>query len=26
VITTVSNYVLRRMEIFYAAGTREAVR
>ncbi|ANI61074.1 ABC transporter permease [Pseudomonas sp. GR 6-02] len=25
-ITTVSNYVLRRMEIFYAAGTREAVR
>ncbi|KJZ62498.1 ABC transporter permease [Pseudomonas fluorescens] len=26
VITTASNYVLRRMEIFYAAGTREAVR
>jgi histidine transport system permease protein len=26
VITTVSNYVLRRLEIFYAAGTREAVR
>ena len=26
VITTVSNYVLRRMENFYAAGTREAVR
>lgn len=26
VITTVSNYALRRMEIFYAAGTREAVR
>ncbi|MGE8485982.1 MAG: ABC transporter permease [Pseudomonas sp.] len=26
VITTVSNYILRRMEIFYAAGTREAVR
>ncbi|KAB0503795.1 ABC transporter permease [Pseudomonas moorei] len=26
VITTVSNYVLRRMEIFYAAGAREAVR
>ncbi|MGF6553704.1 histidine transport system permease protein [Pseudomonas sp. S30_BP2TU TE3576] len=26
VITTVSNYVLRRMEIFYAAGSREAVR
>ncbi|UVJ42215.1 ABC transporter permease [Pseudomonas sp. LS1212] len=26
VITTASNYVLRRLEIFYAAGTREAVR
>ena len=26
VITTVSNYVLRRMEIFYTAGAREAVR
>ena len=26
VITTVSNYVLRRLEILYAAGTREAVR
>ncbi|MGJ7515056.1 ABC transporter permease [Pseudomonas baetica] len=26
VVTTVSNYVLRRLEIFYAAGTREAVR
>ncbi|KAA0977714.1 ABC transporter permease [Pseudomonas sp. ANT_J28] len=26
VITTVSNYVLRRMEIFYAAGSREAAR
>ena len=26
VITTVSNYVLRRLEVFYAAGTREAVR
>lgn len=26
VITIVSNYALRRMEIFYAAGTREAVR
>ncbi|WP_085583629.1 MULTISPECIES: ABC transporter permease [unclassified Pseudomonas] len=25
-VTTVSNYVLRRLEIFYAAGTREAVR
>ncbi|MGE8064158.1 ABC transporter permease [Pseudomonas sp. NPDC089569] len=26
VVTTVSNYVLRRLEIFYSAGTREAVR
>ncbi|WP_415767601.1 ABC transporter permease [Pseudomonas sp. ZB1P45] len=26
IITTASNYVLRRLEIFYAAGTREAVR
>ncbi|MGH8385018.1 MAG: ABC transporter permease [Pseudomonas sp.] len=25
-VTTVSNYVLRRLEVFYAAGTREAVR
>ena len=26
VITTASNYVLRRLDVFYAAGTREAVR
>ncbi|WP_166361941.1 ABC transporter permease [Pseudomonas akapageensis] len=26
VITTASNYILRRLEVFYAAGTREAVR